>query len=80
MAYVIGPAVFIGDAAYFMTNGRANLPPLPLTADNNAARVSLRRLAERLSSDFPGVSVVIPGHSGEGTVEALFEYSTKNKQ
>ena len=80
MAYVIGQAVFIGDTAYFMSDGRANLPPLPLTADGRAARASLIQLAHRLQREYSDVTIVLPGHSGEGAPQALFEYAARNKQ
>lgn len=80
MTYVIGQTAFVGDAVFFQANGQANLPPLPLTADNHAAQVSLRMLGGRLRQQYPQVKMVVPGHSGEGMVEALLEYAAKNKQ
>lgn len=64
LAYQVGDVLFVGDAMYFDTHGKAKLPPPMITPHRSLAKKSLTTLVNEL--DGVGIETVLPSHSGEG--------------
>lgn len=78
-AYVVGDALFVGDALTFDTSGKIQAPPAPVSDNLAIAAQSVRGLLERIDADTIPVAAIIPSHSGTGTLDQLREYVTNLK-
>jgi len=67
-AYLIGPVLFVGDAAAFDKDGKATAGPWIFNSDGEEAKNSVKALAQRLG----GANVTVAtGHTAPGALAAL---------
>jgi glyoxylase-like metal-dependent hydrolase (beta-lactamase superfamily II) len=70
-AYLIGPVLYVGDAAAFDKDGKSVSGPWIFTSDAKQAAASIKALAARVAN--AGVTTVATGHTAPGTLAALRE-------
>lgn len=71
LAFVIGQALFIGDAVTFDKKDRAVKPPRPFTHSMTQALASLKNLITQLDSEAIIIRTVVPNHSASGSLDAI---------
>lgn len=71
VAYVIGSALFVGDAIAFRRNGTKMDSPKPFSHDIPQSRESVARLVRQFDDQGRTIAHVIPSHSDVGTFDAL---------
>lgn len=73
LVFLIDGVLYAGDTVSFTKKDKASKPPAPASFDLKLALASLAGLLQRFDDEGTTVTLVVPSHSAEGTVDAVRE-------